>query len=58
MSLSTFNQRRFYHRAGYPEGHNKETFSIWMNGVEKTMAYPRKSLYKFMGEAYLAKKPS
>lgn len=42
----------FYSSAGYPEGHNKETFSYWMNGVEKTMSYPRKSLYKFMGDEY------
>ena len=47
----------FWHSAGYPEGHNKETFSIWMKGVEKTMAYPRKSLYKFMGKYYAHKKP-
>lgn len=46
----------FYHSAGYPEGHNKETWSMWLKGVEKTMAYPRKSLYKFMGEAYSHKK--
>jgi hypothetical protein len=42
----------FYHRAGYPDSHNKETWSIWINGVEKTMAYPRKSLYKLMGEEW------
>ena len=45
----------FYHRAGYPDDHNKETWSIWLKGVEKTMAYPRKSLLKFMGEDYAKK---
>jgi hypothetical protein len=42
----------FYHRSGYPDGYNKETWSIWIKGVEKTMAYPRKSLYKLMGEEW------
>ena len=46
----------FYRLAGYPDGHNKETWSIWLKGVEKTMAYPRKSLYKFMGVEYYHKK--
>ena len=45
----------FYSLAGYPDGHNKETWSIWLKGVEKTMAYPRKSLFKFMGEDYAKK---
>ena len=45
----------FYSLAGYPAGHNKETWSIWLKGVEKTMAYPRKSLFKFMGEDYAKK---
>jgi hypothetical protein len=39
----------FCRRGGYPDGHNKETWSLWIKGVEKTMAYPRKSLYKLMG---------
>lgn len=47
----------FYWLAGYPDGHNKETWSIWLKGVEKTMAYPRKSLYKLMGEEYHHKRP-
>lgn len=42
----------FWMGGGYPNGHNKDTFSYWMNGVEKAMAYPRKSLYKFMGDDY------
>ena len=46
----------FYHSAGYPEGYNKDTWSIWLKGVEKTMAYPRKSLYKLMGEEWKNKR--
>jgi len=42
----------FYNLAGYPDSHNKETWSIWIKGVEETMAYPRKSLYKLMGEEW------
>ena len=47
----------FYHSAGYPDNQDKETWSIWIKGVEKTMAYPRKGLYKFMGKDYAHKKP-
>ncbi|GAB4165971.1 MAG: hypothetical protein Tsb006_5460 [Rickettsiaceae bacterium] len=39
-----------------PEGHNRETFTHWVKGVVKTMSYPRKSLFKFMGEEYAHKK--
>ena len=53
----TPEENSFYWLAGYPDGHNKETWSHWIKGVEKTMAYPRKNLYKFMGEAYSHKKP-
>jgi hypothetical protein len=42
----------FWHGSGFLNGHNRETYSIWMNGVVKTMAYPKKSLYKFMGEKW------
>jgi len=38
----------FWMGGGYPNGHNKDTFSYWMNGVEKTMAYPRTSLFKLI----------
>jgi hypothetical protein len=47
----------FYWSFDYPEGHNKETWSHWIYRVEKTMAYPRKGLYKFMGKDYAHKKP-
>jgi hypothetical protein len=36
----------------YADGHNKETWYNWIYGVERTMAYPRKSLYRFMGEEW------
>ena len=42
----------FWMGGGFPDGHNRETFSYWYNGIVKTMAYPRKSLYKFMDEKW------
>jgi len=42
----------FYHR-GLPEYYNNDSWSHWIYRVEKTMAYPRKALHKFMGKEYL-----
>jgi hypothetical protein len=42
----------FYHRGGYPDGHNKETLSYWINGIVKTMAYPRPSVLKLAAKQH------
>jgi hypothetical protein len=56
FAFLTPEEDSFYHR-GLPDYYNNDSWSHWIYKVEKTMAYPRKSLYKFMGEYYYHKRP-
>lgn len=44
FSFLTPEEDSFRMGGGYPDGHNKDTWSYWMNGIKKTMQYPRPSL--------------
>ena len=56
FAFLTPEEDSFYGR-GLPDYYNNDSWSHWIYRVEKTMAYPRKGLYKFMGKDYAHKKP-
>tara|TARA_B110000503_G_scaffold116771_1_gene176169 strand:+ start:13405 stop:14184 length:780 start_codon:yes stop_codon:yes gene_type:complete len=52
FSFLTPEEDSFRMGGGYPDGHNKDTWSYWMNGIKKTMQYPRPSVLKLAAKQH------